>query len=627
MSATISLFPTERAARVVVAEGDLGRRDIIASLMIKDGYEVRELSSAADLFRLIEAFEPDLLIIGDGLDGMHAAEICGELRAREAGKHTPVMIIGSEGAEEEAVVSGLLAGADDYVTTTRRPHELSARARVQLRNRRVLEAIRRIRAERDSFRRDATLDALTGVLNRRSLEQELRQRFQSGGTMAVLFFDLDHFKQVNDRYGHDVGDEVLRTTARYIKRQMRANDICGRYGGEEFIIVLCGLDLHTAGVVAERHRRAVEAIPFSRAKFPSRITASIGVAELDPDRPDPSVEKLLQRADKALYEAKKRGRNRVVVAPPFDPADVSEPPPRAASALSAEPPEESVRTVNEPRSELEAYLVTQLSGRVAVPVLPDVAADAMLLANDPNSEVAQLAKLIAKSPPICARFLAIANSALYSRGTRISSPEIAVMRLGLSGARDLLFQVAYEAQVSGLPRYAPEVAKSFQRSVMAGHAARIAASTLSERHDYAYLYGLLHDIGEAHVYRILAASPEVGAKELVTGLVAQYHSRAGAEIATAWHLPAEIVEVCAGHHDDERAAVGPVRLVMIADAVVDAQQNATAPEPRERLVKLGVSDEAVAQILKTLADTSEKIAGRERDRDRDRARRNVLPHR
>ena len=596
----LSLLPTsERAPRIIVAENDLARRDLVASLMIKDGYEVRELTDAAEFFRTVDTFEPDLIVLADGIGSTSGAELCGELRAREAGRHTPIVLLGAEGASEEAVVRALLAGADDFITTLRRMNELSARVRVQLRNRRAFEAIRRLRAERDTFRLESTLDPLTGVLNRRSLEHELKERFACGLVFAVLFLDVDSFKRVNDEFGHDIGDEVLRTTARHIKRQMRANDVCGRYGGEEFIIVLCDIELEMAGPVAERHRAAIESIAFSRKGFPNRVTASLGVAEFDPASPDPSLELLLQRADRALYDAKNQGRNRVVVAPRHDPKKPVAPRGSESTKISVEPPPPSGRTVPSPRSDLEAYLLAKLSGRVAVPVLPDVAAEALRLANNPSSDAKQLARLVDKSPPIAARFLAIANSALYARGIRIVATDVAVMRLGLSGARDLLFQVVYEANVSGLPRYKSEVARSFKRSVLAGIAARAVATATGERHDYAYLFGLLHDIGEAHIYRILASSREVGRHDVVEDLVKRYHTRAGSEIATAWRLPAEIVEVCGGHHDDERAAVGPVRLVMLADALLDGDL--------ERLAKLGMVGEPVQRVLRELREAAKQL--------------------
>lgn len=231
-------------------------------------------------------------------------------------------------------------------------------------------------------------------------------------------------------------------------------------------------------------------------------------------------------------------------------------------------------------SETECELVKRLrTGRAALPVLPQVAEAALRLANDPDARIDDLAELVDTDPPIAARFMSVANSVAYWRGLLTSSTQSAIVRLGLANTRDLLFQVVYAASSGGLKRYQTQVQKSFKRSVVAAVAARTAARELEIDSEYDYMSGLLHDIGEARVYRILDALPNrVTDANLVTDLVQRYHSAAGAEVAMAWKLPTEIVDACAAHHDPQAATVPHVRLVMIADAVVDALEAGRSPD-------------------------------------------------
>jgi putative nucleotidyltransferase with HDIG domain len=237
-------------------------------------------------------------------------------------------------------------------------------------------------------------------------------------------------------------------------------------------------------------------------------------------------------------------------------------------------------------SRLETELLKRLdSGRAGLPVLPQVAAMALRLASDRNANVAELAGLVETDPPIAARFLSMANSALYWRGFTICSTQAAIVRLGLARTRDLLFQVVYANTTVGLKRFQSEVRASFERSVRCAIASRVTARTLGWDSDLDYMCGLLHDIGEARIYRVLDDLPlVVGDAEEVARLVRQYHCRAGAEIAMAWHLPAEIVDACAAHHDWDALESNAVRLVCVSDMLVERVQ----PE-RDLLDALGIS--------------------------------------
>jgi putative nucleotidyltransferase with HDIG domain len=233
-------------------------------------------------------------------------------------------------------------------------------------------------------------------------------------------------------------------------------------------------------------------------------------------------------------------------------------------------------------AELERELVKRLqTGRAALPVLPEVAQSALRLANDPDARITELALLVDTDPPIAARFMSVANSAVYFRGWVTSSTQSAIVRLGLASTRDLLFQAVYASTSGGLKKYQGAVQASFRRSVLAAHASRVTSRELSIASEYDYMSGLLHDIGEARVYRILDTVKLPAEPELVQELVRKYHESAGAEVAMAWKLPTEIVDACAAHHDPAAAANPQVRMVMIADCVVDALEAELAQDRRE----------------------------------------------
>jgi putative nucleotidyltransferase with HDIG domain len=246
------------------------------------------------------------------------------------------------------------------------------------------------------------------------------------------------------------------------------------------------------------------------------------------------------------------------------------------------PSEAAVASTDPELPELERELIKRLkTGRAALPVLPAVAQSAIRLANDPDARITELASLVDTDPPIAARFMSVANSVIYFRGWVTSSTQSAIVRLGLASTRDLLFQVVYANTSGGLKKYQSAVQASFRRSVTAAHAARVISRELAIGNEYDYMSGLLHDIGEARIYRILDGVKLPADPELVASLVSRYHESAGAEIAMAWKLPTEIVDACAAHHDPAAAANPHVRLVMIADCVVAALDAEASQDKRE----------------------------------------------
>jgi two-component system cell cycle response regulator len=300
----------ERKERILIVHRDAAGREQLDILMRSHGYDTVLLQSSEEVMNEVAQNLPDLIL----LDVMtpSALELCGQLRMLDPTRDVPIIMSSEKAVAEDLVAKGLLAGADDYAPAER-PTELSARVRVQLRNKRYRDALQRVRGEREAFKRQAAVDPLTGLLNRRSLADIISEKVIAGEPVAVLFIDIDHFKSVNDRYGHATGDIVLKEVADCLKRGMRSGDSCGRYGGEEFVLVAPGTVSEQAYRMAERHRLAVAALQVAELEDQRQVTVSIGVAVFEAEGGETSDE-LLERADTALYMAKTTGRNRVVVA-------------------------------------------------------------------------------------------------------------------------------------------------------------------------------------------------------------------------------------------------------------------------------------------------------------------------
>jgi two-component system, cell cycle response regulator len=303
----------ERAGKVVVVDPSSDRRKQLRKMLEGDGRECVLLSDGDELLRVCAEFEPDLLLIAVDLPSGSGLELCGDVRASDPGRHLPLILLG-EKADEQHVAAGLMAGADDFVTDLSRAGELRARIHVQLRNKRLLDTLQRVRSERDLLRRDAQIDALTGLLNRRSLENEANERWLARDRFGILFMDLDHFKSVNDRFGHEIGDRVLMAVANVLRAGLRPGDVIARFGGEEFVALIAGAGPESARLVGERLRRHIEEMP-PMHRGPRRITISVGATVFDPQRSEEAPPEILRRADVALYAAKHGGRNRVVLMP------------------------------------------------------------------------------------------------------------------------------------------------------------------------------------------------------------------------------------------------------------------------------------------------------------------------
>ncbi|WP_298423968.1 PleD family two-component system response regulator [Rhodoblastus sp.] len=252
----------------------------------------------------------DLVIVSIGLADFDGLRLCSQLRSLERTRNTPLLLL-ADLEDRQRILRGLDLGVNDYVVRPVDPNEILARVGAQVRRKRYADALRsKVMAAMEM----AVLDPLTGLNNRRYLESHLSglldQAAERERPIAIMILDVDHFKRVNDTYGHEIGDEVLKNFAARVKRKVRGADLMCRLGGEEFVIVMPDTRLATAENVGERIRSAVAAAPFSLTgdERAIAVTVSIGIADSVGGE---SVADLLRRADQALYLSKNSGRNRV----------------------------------------------------------------------------------------------------------------------------------------------------------------------------------------------------------------------------------------------------------------------------------------------------------------------------
>ena len=264
---------------------------------------------------LLRAGESDyeLVIVSLGLASYDGLRLCSQLRSIERTRHTPLLLL-ADLEDRQRILRGLDLGVNDYLIRPIDKNEIFARVRTQVRRKRYADCLR---SNVQTAMELAVVDPLTGLNNRRYLESHvlavLEQAAQQGRPVSTMILDIDHFKRVNDSYGHDAGDEVLKAFAARVKRAVRGGDLMSRFGGEEFVIVMPDTKLSIARLVGERIRAAVAAAPFGIDKGARSIpiTVSIGVADSHSgDTPDA----LFKRADQALYLSKNGGRNRVSAA-------------------------------------------------------------------------------------------------------------------------------------------------------------------------------------------------------------------------------------------------------------------------------------------------------------------------
>ena len=303
-------IPTDGARLLVIDEMPTLQR-LLAQHMKADGVSLEVTSDPAAALAAANERDFDAILVNTLMRKSDGLRLCAELRSGERTRHTPLMAVLDDG-DDARLARAIDIGVTDYLMTPVEPNELIARVRTQIRRRRYMAALRH------NYERNMALaltDALTGLYNRRYMEAHLAnlsgRSAQPDRSLALLMVDIDNFKQVNDSFGHPVGDKVLKAVAERLQHSVRPFDTVARWGGEEFMVVMPESDLKIGAMVAERLRAKVEQSPVDTGA-PTQsvaVTISVGVAATPLDRFDP--QSLIKRADEALYAAKEAGRNRV----------------------------------------------------------------------------------------------------------------------------------------------------------------------------------------------------------------------------------------------------------------------------------------------------------------------------
>ena len=299
--------------KILVADDSAIFRKLVEQTLGDEPYSLLFAKTGHEAIRLFEEHRPAVVIVDWVMPDLTGIEICQHIRAGAQRSYTYTIILTAM-SDKQSVVEGLTAGADDYLTKPFHGQELIARVKTGMR---IIELQRQIEASNLLLKQRALTDDLTGLPNRRAIEDWAYRQIDAAGRHKFSFWvamaDLDHFKRANDTFGHDAGDQVLKRFAEILQVHSRRSDICGRLGGEEFFIAITHATQKDALRVIERIRTAFEETTFSFMGRSLKITASFGVSGSE-QPPFGDFSAMVANADAALYEAKRLGRNRVEVA-------------------------------------------------------------------------------------------------------------------------------------------------------------------------------------------------------------------------------------------------------------------------------------------------------------------------
>ena len=307
-----------RVTRILIVDDHEDNVDLLRTRLEAWGYATESAADGDIALKMVEQSPPDLILLDVMMPTIDGTEVARRIKENKSLPFIPIIMQTALDAPEHKV-AGLGAGADDYITKPIEFAELGARVKSMLRIKRLQEELELKTSELADANRQllrvSQTDALTGLANRRHIEQRLNEMFDHsarlGEPLSCVMCDIDKFKIVNDTYGHQAGDAVLRQFAQILKNEAREIDRIGRYGGEEFLLLLSGTVLDAAVTFAERVRKAVEEHTFTFDGGSLKRTASFGVSGW----PHPAImhcETLVKMADDALYVAKETGRNKVV---------------------------------------------------------------------------------------------------------------------------------------------------------------------------------------------------------------------------------------------------------------------------------------------------------------------------
>ncbi len=298
--------------QILVVDDSPVYRQLLTSHLQDWGLTFTITKSGAEAWAVLQrADSPKLILLDWVLPDIDGVELCRRIREADNGNSYSYVILLTGKDSKKDLLEAMQAGADDYLVKPFNPLEL--RARIQV-GQRIVKLHEELVAAKESMRYAATRDSLTGLLNRGEaldfLGRESERARRGGKPLSVILADVDHFKKVNDTLGHLYGDEALKEVARRFRSKLRVYDGVGRYGGEEFLMILADCDLMTAMIRADDLRTCVASKPIVSTRVSSNITVSMGVA-VSIDHAEGDIEALLNQADRGLYAAKHKGRNRV----------------------------------------------------------------------------------------------------------------------------------------------------------------------------------------------------------------------------------------------------------------------------------------------------------------------------
>ncbi len=306
MTETVAKLP------VLVVEDSPFSRKLLEYALSGDSYSLLLAENGKEALQLFKEHRPAIVITDWMLPDSSGPELCERIRAESPESYTYIILLTSM-TEKEDIVRGLSSGADDYLTKPFDRGELLARIGV---GRRIIGLHREIDAKNKLLLEMAHTDSLTGLPNRRAIEEwakrQLRGAARHGYSLWVVLADLDGFKNINDSYGHEAGDQVLCGVARILKEHTRASDLSGRMGGDEFLLVMTHVEKANIPLAVERLREKIASLKFSFGGESISLTASFGICGFQGKEP-PEFSVLVRQADNALYGAKRSGRNQVKI--------------------------------------------------------------------------------------------------------------------------------------------------------------------------------------------------------------------------------------------------------------------------------------------------------------------------
>ncbi|MRR33977.1 diguanylate cyclase [bacterium] len=296
---------------LIIEDSETLRREIVRTLRAHSlSTFYHEAGDGLEGLKILLGIKIDLVLCDVEMPKLDGFRFLSMVRAREDLRDIPIILLTGKD-DSGSKIRGLEQGASDYITKPFDDGELVARVKVHLKIKRLQDELRRAN---ELLLEVSHTDHLTGLYNRRYLMSVLEREFsrarRSGSFLSLLIIDIDHFKGINDRYGHQGGDLVLAEAASVFQRELRGYDTAVRFGGDEFVAVIPDASLPDAVTVAERMRRAIEESRFPGKMAPVRITFSIGIAVHPADGIE-TVEDFIREADNALYRAKEKGRNRI----------------------------------------------------------------------------------------------------------------------------------------------------------------------------------------------------------------------------------------------------------------------------------------------------------------------------